>query len=205
MKKVNLLSVFFLFSAITIFAQGNSCEFFVKSYGSQDGFSFFRPAGAAAGSAFDIDTALLRKYEFASAYAYYSLGSTSRFDSTYTFRYVNLLAETNRQSTGNKPYSEVKSVLDPWFANVVSNLSAGCLAQLDHSQVFFSANESDRDVSWAYFYPKQANIPAGATDQEVKAALVEVPYIKVILSTPIIGTGYSVKFNIGAYQYTKKS
>ena len=205
MKKVNLLSVFFLFSAITIFAQGNSCEFFAKSYGSQDGFSFFRPAGTAAGSAFDIDTALLRKYEFASAYAYYSLGSSSRFDSTYTFQYVNLLAETNRQSTGNKQYSEVKSVLDPWFANVVSNLSAGCLAQLDHSQIFFAASESDRDVSWAYFYPKQANIPAGSTDQEVKAALAEVPYIKVILSTPIIGTGYSVKYNIGAYQYTKKS
>lgn len=204
MKKFSLFS-FFCLLAVVVFAQGNSCEFFVKAYACQDGFSFFRPADAPADKAFDMDTALLRKYELHRSYIYRSLGGTSRFDTSYNYIPWTLQAETAKQSTGNKPYSEVKSVLDPWFANVIENLSKGCLQQLDHSQIFFSNDPESRDLSWAYFYPKQANIAAGASEAEVKAALSEVPSIKIFLCTPIVGTGYFVKYQFQAYQYTKKS
>jgi hypothetical protein len=167
-----------------LFAQGNSCELFVKGYASRDGLKDFRPAGAEDGKSFDVDTALLRNYELASGVAYLSLGGQSWFDTSYNYTPWRLELETARNSTGNKFYKDVKQTLDPWFANVIDNLSKGCLVQLQHSPVFFASDENAKEVSWVYFYPKQVTIPQGATDEETKAALNEIPYLKVVLNIP---------------------
>lgn len=207
MKRVLVFLI--IINSVSAYSQKyNLCQLFVNGYNkATDNFTFLRPQPFDTIGRNDISKDTLALYGLGGGFIHQFRRVKSNKFPGYTYTEWFLYLNSNGLFTDIKSFDEIKLNVNESFTKFCKEIGQGCLPTLKMSEIYTDIRNPDDDninIHTCYYYFNEVTVPVGATLEEAKKIIDEVPYIEVAFHKRLIRTGYEMTYKIHGIKYNRQ-
>lgn len=187
--------------------QRSLCQLFVNGYNqATENFSFLRPQPFDSTGSNDISKDTLALYGLDGGFIHQFRRVKSNKFSGYTYTEWFLYLRGPGQFKDATSFDEIKQNVSETFTEFCKGYLQGCLPTLKMTEIYTDTQDPEDDninIHSCYFYFNEVSVPGGATLEEAKNIIDEVPYIEVAFHKRLFRKGYEMTFTIHGIKYNK--